>query len=662
MSKKILLEKLILRNFKGIRNFTLDANGENVGIFGDNAVGKTTLFDAFTWLLFDKDSQNKKDFVIKTLDSRGNVLHNLEHEVEGTLLVEGKRITLLKVFTEKWTKKRGSVTADFTGHTTDYYVDGVPVKKNEFTQRVADLINEDIFKLLTSPTYFNEQLKWQDRRKILLEVCGNVSDEEVIQGNRELAKLPFILNGRSIEDHRKVIAAKRTEINKELEKIPVRIDEVHRSMPDINGLDEKQIATKIDGLKLMNEAKVKELARIQNGGEITVKENRLREIEGELLEIKNQLQADMLAKVAIKRQEISELKGQYSEIQRQISDANYTIGRNSRRIADYNSEANKLREEWHKVNNEAFQHHDDTNCPTCGQALPEEQIHDAHQKALANFNRRKAEKLEQIVTKGKSLASEAKKLEEANTSIALEGEELEQMLTEKEMEVRAAEAKLSELQAGMTDVESEPRYIEKKKEASLIQREINQLRSSLQETIVKVREEIAGLRSEIDLLEQDKAKFAIVKAAEQRIDELSAREKDLAAEYERLEHELFLTEEFIRTKVDLLEEKINSKFKYARFKLFEQQINGGLSEVCETTFDGVPYSGGLNNAARINVGLDIINTLSDHYGFSAPIFVDNAEAVTRLIETNSQVISLIVSEKDKQLRVEPFKDSMKEAV
>ena len=104
--------------------------------------------------------------------------------------------------------------------------------------------------------------------------------------------------------------------------------------------------------------------------------------------------------------------------------------------------------------------------------------------------------------------------------------------------------------------------------------------------------------------------------------------------------------------MQLLEEKINSKFKHARFKLFDQQINDGLRENCETLYKGIPYSSGLNNAARINIGLDIINTLSDHYDFAAPIFVDNSEAVTKLIDVNAQVISLVVSEVDKELRIE----------
>ncbi|MCM3560627.1 AAA family ATPase [Brevibacillus borstelensis] len=660
--RRISLLKLTLRNFKGIRDFTLETNGTSTEVFGDNAVGKTTLFDAFTWLLFDKDSQNKKDFQIKTLDSCGNVLHGVEHEVEGVLLVDGKRITLRKVYAEKWTKKRGSATAEFTGHTTDYFVDGVPVKMNEYKERVDQIVSEDVFKLLTNPTYFNEQLKWQERRKILLQVCGDISDDDVIASNRELAKLPSILNGRNIEDHRKVIAARRAEINKELDKIPVRIDEVQRSMPDTSSLNEESLQQNITTLTEQLDSKEAELFRIRSGGEIVVKEKRLREIEGELLEIKNQLQAGTLEKVGSKRQEVSALKGDYDELVRQVRDKSRTIERNKQWIIERQAEADRLRQQWHEVNGEMFEHHHDTDCPTCGQALPEEKIQAAHQKAQADFNRRKAERLEQITARGKTAADEAKRLEQENALLASEIEVLERQVTSKEKEIQEAEFELNELQTGIKSVGSDPGYLQKKQEATVIHQEIEQLRSSVQEAAAKVRDEIVDLKAKVEALEQEKAKFAQVRAAKERIAELSEREKELAAEFERLEQELFLTEEFIRTKVNLLEEKINSKFRYARFKLFEQQINGGLAEVCETTFNGVPYSSGLNNAARINVGLDIINTLSEHYGITAPIFIDNAEAVTRMMETIGQQIRLIVSEKDKQLRVETPQSDMKEAV
>ncbi|MCK9327365.1 MAG: AAA family ATPase, partial [Bacteroidales bacterium] len=230
------LISLRLTNFKGIRDFTLGANGEDVTVYGDNGTGKTTLFDALMWLLFDKDGRNKKDFEIKTLDENNRPLHGLNHEAEGVFDLDGRQLTLRKVYAEKWTKKRGTAKSVFSGHTVDHFIDGVPVKKGEYESKIAALIPENIFKLLTSPLYFNEQLHWTERRKLLLEVCGDISDTDVIASSKELAELTTIIpSGRTLDEHKAVIAARRAEINKELGKIPVRIDEASRALPSITG-------------------------------------------------------------------------------------------------------------------------------------------------------------------------------------------------------------------------------------------------------------------------------------------------------------------------------------------------------------------------------------------------------------------------------------------
>lgn len=230
---------LNLRNFKGIRDFSLESKGQDILIYGDNATGKTTLFDAFIWLLFDKDSQNKKDFNIKTLDEMGQVHHGLDHSVEGVFEINDVRIKLKKIYSENWKKPRGSAEKVFSGHTTDYFIDDVPAQKKEYDAYIDDLVDEKIFRLLTDPAYFNEQLNWQDRRKILLEVCGDIEDREVINSDDQLKSLPEILRNRTLEDHRKVIATKRKEINEELEKIPVRIEATFKFIPDLPDLSEE---------------------------------------------------------------------------------------------------------------------------------------------------------------------------------------------------------------------------------------------------------------------------------------------------------------------------------------------------------------------------------------------------------------------------------------
>ncbi|MDF2790488.1 MAG: hypothetical protein K0S80_3589, partial [Neobacillus sp.] len=616
MSKQFRLESMELKNFKGIRHFKLDAKGGNAKVYGDNATGKTTLFDGFIWLLFDKDSQNKKDFSLKTL-AEGTELHGLEHEVEGVFWLEGKRVVLRKMFTEKWTKKRGSATSEFTGHTTDYFVDGVPVKKNEYTKQIESIVQEDIFKLLTSPSYFNEQVKWQDRRKTLLEICGDISDEEVITSGDSLAALPTILQGRSIENHRKIIAARRTEINKELDKIPVRIDEIKRSLPELDRLDIAELEKEILELNGEIDDKMSLISNIRNGKAISNKQLAIQEIEMELLQIKRDHESDSKELVYQKKARIQEETANLSLLTSKLEQIKNNKRYNDENIKNIENQLVQLRQDWSDVNTQELSHTDNCECPTCGQSLPEQQVQEARDKALAQFNLTKSKKLEEINRKGKQNNERKQGIVHENEKLTKEYEKLNSHIAEKQALLENLLAQLAPLEEAVVDGTENQNYIEKLQAKQILKQEIVDLRTMAEQSIQDVQTEIISLKGNRDNLQQDIGKFALADHSNKRIEELLNQERQLASEFEKLEQELYLTEEFIRTKVNLLEAKINSKFKYARFNLFKQNINGGLEEVCETTFKGVPYGSGLNNAARINVGLDIINTLSDHYGFSA---------------------------------------------
>jgi DNA repair exonuclease SbcCD ATPase subunit len=648
---KILNMKL--QNFMGIRDLELNLNGNDANIWGTNAAGKTTCFSAFTWLLFDKDSSNRKDFQIKTLGSNGEPEHGLEHMVEAALeLEDGQRLALKKVYQEKWTKKKGSATAEFTGHTTNHFVDGVPVQKKEYDARIAEIADENIFRLLTDPRYFNEVLHWQKRRELLLEVCGDVSDAEVIASKTDLSKLSEILGNRTIEQHRKVIQARRTEINKELEKIPVRIDEVKRGLPNIDDItNEKELPNDIARLREELKAKQEELAQARAGGQVAEKTKDLRTIEAQIMDLRNKHRQVLDEKVAGKRTELS-------FIQSEITRTKYDINAKSDAIRNYEAEINsldakmdKLRSDWREENAKVFEFEQSETCPTCGQALPQEQLQDARDKALAQFNKVKAEKLEAINADGKRL-KELKVSTENNLRIVTESlNTAKGYLSDMEQKEAALKAEIDGIMQGAEPIESTPEYYQLYAKQRDLQDEIRKLEADSSLEVAAMQKEIDSIADGIKSLEQAAARMEARKNGLKRIEELKADERRLASEFEDLEQQLYLTEEFIRAKVQMLEGKINSKFRMARFKLFDVQVNGALAECCETTFNGVPYSN-LNNGARLNIGLDIINTLADHYGFTPPVWLDNAESVTDILPTKGQQIRLIVSAADKKLRIE----------
>ncbi|AKQ07452.1 SbcC-like subunit of palindrome specific endonuclease [Bacillus phage Pavlov] len=646
-TKTITLQSLVLTNIKGIRELALVLEGKNVNIFGDNATGKTTINDGLTWLLFDKDSLNRKDFQLKTVDSQNNEIHNLEHAVEGVFLVDGVELSLKKVFKEKWTKKRGAATADFTGHTTDYFVNGVPSKKGEYVNKVAELVSEDTFKLLTTPTFFNEFMKWQDRRSVLMEIAGDLTDAEVIASSDKLKALEAILGSHSIADHRKMVASKKTAINKELNAIPVRIDEVRRSIVDVTELNETEINERIRlAENLIGEARTA-IAEIKNGNNVIDLKGQITFQQAELEEKKFKYSESNYAALNRKRAEIQKLNDKSNDLTIELKQAQNGVGNMKNYLTAQEKELEEKRGAWVTLNAQTFDEHKNT-CTMCGQEFPEEK----RLELVDAFNVHKAEQLEKLAKEGKAAAAEVE-----NVKVELSNKEknvfaIETELKEVNRQKQEASEQFESMKQGVTRFEDTKEYLDIQNEIASLTEQINHIGETNAQAIQEQETKIHNLDQEIMTEREKRARLQQVKDAEKRVNELEEEQQKLAAEYEKIEHQLFLTEEFIRTKVNLLEEKINNKFKMAKFKLFNTQINGAVEECCETIYNGVPYSKGLNNAARINVGLDIINTLSEHYGVKVPIFVDNAEAVTKLLEVETQLIALRVNEEDKTLRVE----------
>ena len=653
------LKELYIKNFKGVPSFKMSTNGANIiEIFGQNESGKTTLFDAVTWLLFGKDSLNSANFDIKTLNENGEAVHGLEHTVEGVFTLNGNDMALKKTYQEKWVKRRGSATREFTGHTVDHFIDGVPVKQKEYNQQINDICEEDLFRLLANPRYFNEVLHWQDRRTLLLRVCGDISDEDVIKSDPELSTLPDILKNRKLEDHRKVIAGRRTEINKELDKIPVRIDEIKSSAVNSRDKDTiaKDLATDTEGKKTAEGA----LKEIKAGGESSVLTTKLRDIENRINEIDNAAASAQIKAMNDRAKERRDLKDKVDTIGGDISIASreresLTSGKqkveeNIERVKD---EIVGLRERWHEEDVRVLKFEQSSTCPSCGQSLPEEELEAAREKALSVFNEAKAKTLTSITEGGKlktaAIESYNKSAEEMAGKLQAVESAIKTLLDKKDK----AEEALKQFDEHCNAKEPDnPEQIVLFKEKDRLEDTIRIKKDSVDSAAIAEGEaQIEAIDIRIMAYQKELMQIEANARIDVRIKELSDQERKLSAEFEGLEHQLYLTEQFIRTKVRLLEERINSRFKVARFKLFDEQINEGLKETCVVTVNGVPYPS-MNNASRINVGLDICNALSDHFKKSLPVFIDNAEAVSKLLPTSAQQIRLTVSAKDKTLRIQ----------
>lgn len=630
------LMELTLHNFKGQSSFALAPKGAHVDIFADNGVGKTTLADALFWLLFDKDSQNRKDFEIKTIDSKtGEPIHGLDHEVSATFGIAGESLTLTKTYREVWTKPRGAAKKEFTGHTTDYKVNGVPVQKKEYDQRLAGICDEKLFRLLSDPGYFPAVITWQERRKLLLTVCGDITDSEVIASNIGLRELPGIIGKHSLDDYRKIAQARRKEINSEIERIPTRIDEAKRAVESV-----PDIAPDLDALRAALQTLSEERAQIAAGGAIATKTVELREVEAAIQDAITKARADAMAGCEEARKAYSLASEELASTESALKAAKGALAYDQELYNRIAAGLESLRQSYRAISAEEWTGTE--ICGACGQPLPPEKI-DA---AKGNFNQIKARKLEQNKESG---VAEKARLTDLQEKLAIQRSEIEALEAAVPVLSEAKGTAKASIDTAAANVAPVPDGLTQQR--AQIESELQAMKIGQGGELSQIDEKIGQARRDVQDAEGIEARRILKANNEKRIEELELQERTLAAEIEELDAHLYLTEEFIRAKVSALEEKINSKFQIARFKLFDPQVNGAIAECCEVAVSGVPY-GSLNHGMRLNVGLDIINVLSDHFGFAPPIVVDNAESVTRIHPTRGQQIRLIVSEKDKALRVE----------
>ena len=638
------LTKLELLNFKGLKAFTINFNGDVI-IRGDNATGKTTVFDSVCWLLFGKDSLDRADFEIKTLDG-GEPIHKVNHEVTGTFtLDEGGTVELKRVYREKYSSPRGG-DITLSGHTTDYFVYGVPKKEKEYKEMVSSLVDESIFKLITNPLYFNETYSWQNRRKLLLEMCGDISDEDVIAEYSELKALTDILSGHSVDDHRKVVAAKKTAINKELDMIPVRIDEALRGKPTIDTPRDvliQEISLATTTLETLEADK----ALLVNGHAVVDTRAELRDVQRRLMARESELQIEYKKQSALKSNEYDMVVSELNNLSSKVESTKHRLDTSNRDIQRIESVIDELMHQRQQVNEDAFVMDIDENCPTCGQKLPAEQIQVAREKAETNFNLRKSKRLEEI---NQSIELKQQDIENIKKRDAgLEPvETLEALIKAKELVKQTITDEIGRLTAPVLDDDSI--YADLKAEEFMLQMKLDESNTDHSEEIADIDKRIAATKEHRINLETELNKYEEAKRIDTRVAELESQQAELAAEKSKLDEASYLMDEFVKAKVNMLEDVINSRFKLARFKMFNVMLNGNVEECCETTYKGVPYRS-MNNAARINVGLDIINALTSYFKVNAPVFIDNAEAVTEFIPVNSQTIKLIVDESEPQLVV-----------
>ena len=642
--RSIIIKEIHFVNFKGFRNMTIEFNEDITTICGRNGSGKTSIFDGFTWLLFGKDSQDRKAFNIKTLDENGKAIPKLPHEVSAIIIVDGETIELCSRFNEKWVKRRGQVEEEFTGHEEERLYNNVPMSLKEWNEKISNICSEQVFKFITNPKYFVSQ-KPDVQRAMLFRMAGELSDADIAAGNDDFSALLASLTGKTIEEYKKEIQAKKRRIKAEIEAIPERIDERKRDISALSEYDYPSIEASIKDkqdkvakieaemldLSKKNEAISKKRSEaIKELGQL--KERKLR-LE---YEIKEKVTADYRAAISKK----NDIQSKISDLERNIQSLSNRRDGLKRTIEECASYREKLIAEWKSINASAITFNEnDFVCPTCKRPLDIDDIEKKQQEMTENFNLAKSSRLAENNRKGQE---NKKKMQEAEAEIInIDGEikkaseDIEKLKSAEEYAINLVEPDAYPVIEGNTEYKKLSEEISSKEKA-LNGSSTNNVDTSSQ------KQELSLLKSEIDSLKRTLANRETINRNTQRIGELEAQYKEGAQELADLERIEFTMAAFNKARIEAIDKRINGMFSLVKFKMYEQQINGGEIETCEAVVNGIPYSG-QNNAMQINMGIDIINAICKFEGITAPIFIDNAESVNEFIPSQSQIIKLVVT-------------------
>ena len=635
----IVLKSLDLVHFKCFPELHIDFHEGVNSLFGANAAGKTSVYDALTWLLFDKDSAGHSRPAVKPTGAPAGAMP----EVTAILEVDGEPIKLRKVLREKWEKPRGSSIERYAGDTRDYYIDDVPLAENEYKRRIAELIDENRFKLLTDVWAVTSKMHWKDRRTLLAEICGLPEDKQLLAATPQFTELNEKVGRRTVDEYKSALMKQRKDMNANLNTLPVRVDECSRMVTELESLDFAAAHSESDRLQAERERVQGELVKLANNTLVAQARNELGALQNQLRELEAENNAHLASQRVPVEDETPVLTAALDRAKCEADRLTRTVARETDYITTGENCLNDYRARWRAIDAEEFT---ETVCPTCHQPLPAEQVAEAREAFAAHQQQRKDTLLEDSKFVKRGIAAAQERLASAETA-----------LKSAQNEVQKAQIALDSYTPPVEVVpENLPDY-DRRKGAILT------LIADADKRIDRLSGDTAAEKSRLEAehaeLTRRKLESDAVLAKEQtladtrrRIAELQAEQRTAAAEVEQMDRLIAMCEEFTRYRVQAITESVNSRFRLTRWRLFTEQVNGGLADCCEPMDSNGTAFEGTNNAMKINIGMDIIDTLSEFYGVRVPLFVDNAESVTHLQPIGSQVVRLVVSEQDKELRIE----------
>lgn len=640
---KIRLKKLILENFMMYAQAEFNFS-ELTKIMGKNGKGKSSIVNAYTWLLFNCDYElNDNPVVRRTVD--GKSIDNMDTAVTAVLDIDGKEVTAKKVQKRTYGEAvKDGIVVETVSDTNSYYINSVPKTLKAFNEYFD--VNMKLFKMCSNINAFINQ-KPTEMREFLFQFVSKISDIDFASSNSELHELVPLLEKYKADEIRAMNQKVKSDYNTNSKILDGQIKEKERDIQIKSDIDTAELVLQKNVLnKQLGQNLYKQSGNDNLLAEYDKATQDIMDLQLKLSDMQNKANSELEMQRAELRATMMNKSVENNSLKSSIRIAENEISNSNKKITELTEEKKRLRNVWKTVKAEKF----DSNtaiCPTCHRELPEEDV----KNLMETFEKSKTDRIGKIETDGFKVKGEIEKEQQLL-------KDKEQLLSDLNENLNTVNKEYEEM---TTKLESIPQYVDihdredyKSAQAEIVRKEeLLKQSTSLSDIKKSLKMEESEIRSQIAEVEK-KIVATNTEADEHRLEELRNQKQDLEQSKTNSEKILELLDKLDRAKNEALTDEVNSHFSLVKWQLFDTAKNGNYKSVCIPTVEGKSILTTMSNKGNRILGrVDICNSIQKMCGISTPVFLDDSESLdddnqAKVAEmVDSQLIMLIVNENEK---------------
>lgn len=648
--KTITLKKLSIQDWRGqnrVINFS-----SSTEIKGRNKSGKSTVFNAFLWLMTGADAEDRVNYKLFNEKEEQTYENAKIASVEAVIEIDGMDYTFKKTAKAGWTRKKGR--EEYEKKSTDdykFYVDSIERNATDYKKFIEETIAPiDKLKIMLNINQFLK-LDWKDMRKQFESMIGEITDEDMKGDYSAIGDLMIKFNG-DIELAKSHLKPQIKTLKENVGtpnmsgKLQIEIDALKSNLPDISNLDsvqteidemkeqianiDKQILGSSESIKPIIEKRNKELADI----DALKKEYQQAKSDYELkpIEEANKIKAEISEIDAFNKSVDRTNESARKEFERKKEDfenLSYVVANCEKRHKELTEQNNQVK---------ARQFTADT-CAYCGQILPEDKLEEAKKK----FYEQKEKDHQYIVSQGKQ---NREYWDRSKAALEKLQKEISEGIIEQQYKSKAeAEKKLADLRNNFVRYEDTIDGKEKLAKIAAMESNLTEIPSvdntALLNTKKQLLDDISELSKKLGLKEEYNKQVKVIQSKQEEL-------RDSAIQMAVLEKKMHQCEEYEREKAAIIKCRLEGMFNYITVVMWSKTKDGNVVDDCRVLdAEGVDFKV-TNTASKIRCGIDIALAVQKHFGLKLPLFVDDADLVneSNMPNISNQLIKLIVTEGD----------------